>query len=278
MIYIGAHLSVAKGWEAMGKTALSLGADTFAFFLRSPRGGNAKPVVPEDAAALRAILEENHFGPLVAHAPYTMNLCATKEYVKEYAEEVFRGDLQNLEDYLPGQYMNFHPGSHVGKGAEAAIPIIADALNRLMEPGQATTVLLEVMAGKGSEVGRTFEEIRAILDLVDSKLQDRMGVCLDTCHIWEGGYDLSDPDAVLDEFDRVIGLERLKAVHLNDSKNPIGAHKDRHEKLGQGCIGTAILKSVATHPKLQGLPFVLETPNELPGYREEISTIRSWFE
>lgn len=278
MIHIGAHVSVDKGWEAMGKTALSLNADTFAFFLRSPRGGAAKPVVPEDAAALRTILEEHQFGTLVAHAPYTMNLCATKAYVKEHAEEVFLGDLQNLEDYLPGQYMNFHPGSHVGQGSEVAIPIIADALNRLMEPGQSTTILLETMAGKGSEVGATFEELRSILDLVDPKLQDHMGVCLDTCHVWDGGYDLSDLDAVLEEFDRIIGLSRLKAIHLNDSKNPCGAHKDRHEKLGQGYIGMEVLKSVATHPKLQGLPFILETPNELPGYREEIATIRNWFE
>ena len=223
MIHIGAHVSVAKGWEAMGKTTLELGGDTFAFFLRSPRGGAAKPVVPEDAAALRAIIEEHGFGTIVAHAPYTMNLCAVKEYVVEHAEDVFRGDLQNLEDYLPGQYMNFHPGSHVGQGAEVAIPRIADALNRLMDPGQTTTILLETMAGKGSEVGRTFEELRDILDLVKPDLQDRMGVCLDTCHVWDAGYDLSDLDAVLDEFDKVLGLHRLKAIHLNDSKNPCGA-------------------------------------------------------
>ena len=254
MIHIGAHVSVAKGWEAMGK----------------------KPVVPEDAAALRAIIEEHGFGTIVAHAPYTMNLCAVKEYVVEHAEDVFRGDLQNLEDYLPGQYMNFHPGSHVGQGAEVAIPRIADALNRLMDPGQTTTILLETMAGKGSEVGRTFEELRDILDLVKPDLQDRMGVCLDTCHVWDAGYDLSDLDAVLDEFDKVLGLHRLKAIHLNDSKNPCGAHKDRHEKLGQGFIGEERLKAVVTHPKLQGLPFILETPNELPGYRKEIETIKRW--
>lgn len=276
MIHIGAHVSVAKGWEAMGRTTLALGGDTFAFFLRSPRGGAAKLVVPEDAAALRATLREHSFGTIVAHAPYTMNLCAVKEYVVEHAEEVFRGDLKNLEDHLPGNYMNFHPGSHVGQGADVAIPRIADALNRLMEPGQSTTILLETMAGKGSEVGRTFEELRAILDLVRPDLQDRMGVCLDTCHVWDGGYDLSNLEGVLDDFDRIIGLERLKAIHLNDSKNPCGAHKDRHEKLGKGCIGEANLRSVVTHPKLQGLPFILETPNELPGYKAEIETVRSW--
>ncbi len=276
MIYIGAHVSVAKGWEAMGKTTLDLGGDTFAFFLRSPRGGAAKQVVPEDAAALRSITRENGFGPIVAHAPYTMNLCAVKEYVVEHAEEVFREDLQNLEDYLPGQYMNFHPGSHVGRGADVAIPIIADAMNRLIEPGQSTTILLETMAGKGSEVGRTFEELRAILDAVRPKTSDCMGVCLDTCHVWDGGYDLNDLDGVLAEFDRVIGLDRLKAIHLNDSKNPCGAHKDRHEKLGQGHIGSDNLRAVVTHPKLQGLPFILETPNELPGYKTEIETIRTW--
>ena len=278
MIHIGAHVSVAKGWEAMGQTALALGGDTFAFFLRSPRGGAAKEVVPEDAAALRAILAEHGFGTIVAHSPYTMNLCAVKEYVVEHAEDVFRGDLQNLEDYLPGQYLNFHPGSHVGQGAEAAIPRIADALNRLMEPGQTTTILLETMAGKGSEVGRSFEELRAILDLVRPDLQDRLGICLDTCHVWDAGYDLSDPDRVLDEFDRVLGLERLKAIHLNDSKNPCGAAKDRHEKLGQGCIGPDRLRSVVIHPKLQGRPFVLETPNDLSGYKAEIATVKSWFQ
>ena len=276
MINIGCHLSVAKGWENMGKTALSIGADTFAFFPRSPRGGDAKKVDPEDAAALRKILAENHFGKIVVHAPYTMNLCGAKEYVKERAEEIFVEDLATLEEYLPGHYLNFHPGSHVGQGADVAIPIIADALNRILKPDQTYTILLETMAGKGSEIGRNFEELRAILDLVNPDLQDHMGVCLDTCHIWDGGYDLTDFDAVLDEFNNIVGLDRLKAIHLNDSKNDCGAHKDRHETLGNGFIGEERLKSVVTNPRVQGLPFILETPNELPGYKAEIETIRSW--
>ena len=233
------------------------------------------PVVPEDAAALRAIIEEHGFGTIVAHAPYTMNLCAVKEYVVEHAEDVFRGDLQNLEDYLPGQYMNFHPGSHVGQGAEVAIPRIADALNRLMDPGQTTTILLETMAGKGSEVGRTFEELRDILDLVKPDLQDRMGVCLDTCHVWDAGYDIvGDLDGVVAEFDRTIGLDRLKAVHINDSMNVRSSHKDRHEKIGKGKIGLDAFGRILRHEAFGNLPFYLETPCDLQGYKEEIAMLK----
>ena len=276
-MHIGCHLSVAGGYRQLCADALAIGADTFQFFTRNPRGGSGRVPSDDELAELGAFLRERKFAPAVAHAPYTLNPCAAAENTLRFAREVMRSDLELLDRFpVERVYYNFHPGSHVGQGAEAAIPRIADALNRLMDPGQTTTILLETMAGKGSEVGRTFEELRAILDLVKPDLQDRMGVCLDTCHVWDGGYDLSDPDAVLDEFDRVLGLHRLKAIHLNDSKNPCGAHKDRHEKLGQGYIGEERLKAVVTHPKLQGLSFILETPNELPGYKAEIETIKNW--
>lgn len=275
-MYIGNHLSTSKGYAAMGKAAVKLGANTFAFFTRNPRGGSAKEIVPSDVEKMLALIEENHFGKLVAHAPYTMNLCAAKEDVRNFSREMIADDLKRME-YIPGNYYNFHPGSHVGQGAEAGIEMIADALNEVLTEEQTTMVLLETMAGKGSEVGRTFEELRAILDRV--KLSEKMGVCLDTCHVWDGGYDIVNHlDEVLDEFDRVIGLERLCAVHFNDSLNVCGAHKDRHAKIGEGCIGLEAMRRVATHPLLAGKPFILETPNDDAGYAREIALVREWTE
>lgn len=274
MIYIGNHLSASKGFYAMGKMALKLGGDTFAFFTRNPRGGKAKGLDEEDIRKLQALMEEHHFGKLVAHAPYTLNLCSAKEDVRTFARETIADDLRRME-YLPGNYYNFHPGSHVGQGADQGIAMIAEVLNETLRPDQKTTVLLETMAGKGSEVGRTFEELRQILDRVECA--DRMGVCLDTCHVWDGGYDIvGDLDGVLRQFDEIIGLDRLLAVHLNDSKNDRGAAKDRHEKLGQGHIGPDALRAVVTHPLLQDRPFILETPNDDAGYAAEIAQVRSW--
>ena len=274
MIYIGNHLSASKGFYAMGKMALKLGGDTFAFFTRNPRGGKAKELDEEDIRKLRVLMEEHHFGKLVAHAPYTLNLCAAREDVRAFARETIADDLRRME-YLPGNYYNFHPGSHVGQGAERGIAMIAEVLNETLWSDQKTTVLLETMAGKGSEVGRTFEELRQILDKVDCA--DKVGVCLDTCHVWDGGYDIvGDLDGVLRQFDEIIGLERLLAVHLNDSKNDCGAAKDRHEKLGQGHIGPDALRALVTHPLLQNRPFILETPNDDAGYAAEIAQVRSW--
>ena len=271
-MYIGSHISASKGFEAMGKQALKLGANTFAFFTRNPRGGKAKEIDPADVDKLLALMEEHHFGKLVAHAPYTMNLCAAKENVRNFSMEMFQDDLKRM-DYLPGNYYNFHPGSHVGQGAEQGIEMIAEALNGALCEEQTTTVLLETMAGKGSEVGRSFEELRRIIDLVD--LDDKLGVCLDTCHIWDGGYDVVDHlDDVLNEFDQVIGLDRLKAIHLNDSMNPLGAHKDRHEKIGQGHLGLEAITRIINHPALKELPFILETPNDDEGYTNEIAMLR----
>lgn len=271
-MYIGSHISASKGFEAMGKQALKLGANTFAFFTRNPRGGKAKEIDPADVDKLLALMEEHHFGKLVAHAPYTMNLCAAKENVRSFSMEMFQDDLKRM-DYLPGNYYNFHPGSHVGQGAEQGIDMIAEALNTALFEEQTTTVLLETMAGKGSEVGRSFEELRQIIDRVD--LDDKLGVCLDTCHIWDGGYDIVDHlDDVLNEFDQVIGLDRLKAIHLNDSMNPLGAHKDRHEKIGQGHLGLEAITRIINHPALRELPFILETPNDDEGYTNEIATLR----
>ena len=270
-MYIGSHISASKGFEAMGKQALKLGANTFAFFTRNPRGGKAKEIDPADVDKLLALMEEHHFGKLVAHAPYTMNLCAAKENVRSFSMEMFQDDLKRM-DYLPGNYYNFHPGSHVGQGAEQGIEMIAEALNGALFEEQTTTVLLETMAGKGSEVGRSFEELRRIIDLVDL---DKLGVCLDTCHIWDGGYDVVDHlDDVLNEFDQVIGLDRLKAIHLNDSMNPLGAHKDRHEKIGQGHLGLEAITRIINHPALKELPFILETPNDDEGYTNEIAMLR----
>lgn len=273
---IGNHLSASKGYAAMGKMALKLDANTFAFFTRNPRGGKAKEIDEKDVENYLAIAEEHNFGKLVAHAPYTMNLCAAKEDVRNFSREMIADDLKRME-YTSGNYYNFHPGSHVGQGAEAGIELIADALNEVLTPEQSTIVLLETMAGKGTEVGRSFEELRAIIDRVS--LQEKVGVCFDTCHVWDGGYDIVNHlDEVLDEFDRVIGLERLYAVHFNDSLNDCNTHKDRHAKIGEGKIGAEALRRVATHPKLSGRPFILETPNDEEGYAKEIALIRSWTE
>mgnify|MGYP000597866833 FL=1 len=273
-MYIGNHLSSAKGYEAMGKQAVRLGGETFAFFTRNPRGGKAKEIKPEDVEKFLEIAKEQHFGKIVAHAPYTMNACAAKEDIRELAYTMFTDDLKRME-YTPGNYYNFHPGSHVGQGAETGITLITELLNQVLYQEQTTTVLLETMAGKGSEVGRNFEELQAIIERVD--LKEKIGVCLDTCHVWDAGYDIVEHlDEVLKEFDRIIGLERLKAIHLNDSMNACGSHKDRHQKIGEGCIGAEGLRAVVTHPLLQGKPFILETPNDDAGYAAEIAQIRSW--
>ena len=273
MLHIGCHLSSTKGFAAMGRTALELGADTFQFFTRNPRGSRAKALDTADAAALSTLLAEKGFAPIVAHAPYILNLCSDKEENRRFAAETMADDLRRLE-HIPGQLYNFHPGSHVGQGTERGVELIAQGLNTILRPDQSTTVLLETMAGKGSEVGGRFEELRSILDRVE--LGEKMGVCLDTCHVHDGGYDIVNAlDGVLEEFDRVIGLERLKAIHLNDSKNLRGAAKDRHECLGRGHIGLEALERIVNHPALRDLPFCLETPNELPGYRAEIELMRS---
>lgn len=272
MQFIGCHLTISKGYLAMGREALSIGGNTAQFFTRNPRGGKARPLDPEDMAALAALMEEHHFGPLVAHAPYTINPCAANEKTLEFAHMTMADDIRRL-DLLPNCYYNFHPGSHVGQGTEAGIEKIAATLNTVMYPEQNTTVLLETMAGKGSEVGGRFEELREIIDRVE--LNGKIGVCLDTCHISDGGYDIiGDLDGVLTEFDKVIGLGRLKALHLNDSMNPPGSHKDRHQKLGQGFLGWEPFHRIMTHSALKDLPKILETPNELPGYAEEIRLLR----
>lgn len=271
---IGNHLSASKGYAAMGKAALALDANTFAFFTRNPRGGKAKEIDEKDVEKFLNFAKEHEFGKIVAHAPYTMNHCAAKEDVRSFSKEMLFDDLRRME-YTPGNYYNFHPGSHVGQGAEKGIALIAEALNEALKPEQTTTVLLETMAGKGTEVGRTFEELREILDRVE--LNDKMGVCLDTCHVWDGGYDIvNDLDGVLNGFDRVIGLDRLKAVHFNDSMNDCGSHKDRHAKIGEGKIGAEAMRRVALHPLLEGRPFILETPNDDEGYRREIQMVREW--
>lgn len=276
MIDIGCHLSVSKGYLAMGKAMEDLGGSTFAFFTRNPRGGAAKAPDPEDVQALNDFCKVHHFGKLVAHAPYTMNLCSDKDRAREFAETCFSEDLKKME-LFPGNYFNFHPGNALKQDRNACIDWIAEVMNRYITPEQSTVVLLETMAGKGTEIGRTFEEIAAILGRIDEDKREKTGVCLDTCHIWDGGYDIqSSLDEVLAEFDRTIGLDRLYAVHLNDSKNPCGAHKDRHEKLGEGEIGRDALCAVVQHPLLQGRPFILETPNEIEGYRKEISLVKSW--
>jgi len=274
MIYIGCHLSISDGYEAMGKTMLDFGGSTFAWFTRNPRGGKTKEALPEDVEALKSLLKSEDFGPLVAHGSYTMNLCAAKVETRANALEMLKLDLDRME-LLPGNLYNFHPGSHTGQGVEIGIRLIADALNQTLRTDMTTTVLLETMAGKGSEVGSSFEELREIIDLVDCK--EKLGVCFDTCHTWDAGYDLVDDlDGVLTSFDRIIGLDRLKAVHFNDSKNEQGSRKDRHEKLGQGCLGMEALKRIALHPTLAGRPFILETPNDDEGYREEIRTVLQW--
>ena len=272
---IGSHISSSKGYEAMGKTAVYMGADTFAFFTRNPRGGKAKEIKPEDVEKYKKIAKEYQFGKIVAHAPYTMNACAAKEDLREFAKNTMRDDLERME-YIPGNYYNFHPGSHVGQGAAVGIEKIAEILNAVLKPEWDTTVLLETMAGNGTEVGRSFEELREIIDRVDCR--EKLGVCLDTCHVWDGGYDIvHDLDGVVQEFDRVIGLGYLKAVHLNDSMNPMGSHKDRHAKIGEGQIGLEALSAVTRHPALRHLPFVLETPNDVDGWAAEIRVLREHF-
>lgn len=274
MLSIGCHLSSSKGFAAMGNTASSIGANTFAFFTRNPRGGAAKAIDPADAQALRAHMEAEGFAKLVAHAPYTLNCCSDKPHARQFARQAMAEDLQRME-FLPNNYYNFHPGSHVKQGAEAGISMIAEVLNDVLAPDQSTVVLLETMAGKGTEVGRTFEELAAIIDRAE--LSGHMGVCLDTCHVHDAGYDIvNDLDGVLEEFDRVLGIGRLRAVHINDSKNPCGAHKDRHEVIGKGYIGLEAFERIVNHPALSALPFILETPNELPGYAEEIELLRGF--
>lgn len=273
MFYIGCHLSASDGFLAMGRTALSIGANTFQFFTRNPRGSKAKAIDPADVAAFLALAAENGFGTLVAHAPYTINPCSKDEHTREFARMTLADDLKRME-HLPGNVYNFHPGSHTGQGIETGIAQIAETLNAILTPDIRTTVLLETMSGKGSEVGSRFEELREIIDRV--ALSDKLGVCLDTCHVSDAGYDIADDlDGVLTEFDRVIGLDRLRAVHVNDSLNPRGSRKDRHARIGEGCLGAEALGRVVRHPALQGLPFVLETPNELPGYAREIALLKA---
>ena len=272
MLTIGCHLSASEGFLAMGKTALSIGANTFQFFTRNPRGSKAKAIDPDDAAAFLALAQANGFGRLVAHAPYTINPCSKTERTREFARMTLADDLKRME-YLPGNYYNFHPGSHTEQGMEVGVSQIAETLNAILTPEQHTTVLLETMSGKGSEVGGRFEELREILDRV--ALNTQMGVCMDTCHISDAGYDIAgDIDGVLTEFDRVIGLERLKAVHINDSMNPLGAHKDRHARIGEGYLGEAAFGRIINHPALRDLPFILETPNDLAGYAREIGRLK----
>lgn len=273
MINIGCHLSTTKGYENMGKEALSIGANTFQFFTRNPRGGKAKAIDIKDIEGLVKIAKENNFAKILAHAPYTLNACSADERTRELAKEMMKDDLNRME-FMPNNLYNFHPGSHVKQGIEVGIDYIVEMLNEVLKEDQSTTVLLETMAGKGSEVGRTFEEIAEIISRVN--LKDKMGVCLDTCHIHDGGYDIvNDLDGVLEEFDRVIGLDRLKAIHLNDSKNPQNSHKDRHEKIGEGYLGIDVIKKIINHPKLKDLPFFLETPNELEGHKKEIELLKS---
>ena len=276
MLRIGCHLSSAKGYLAMGREAKKIEAGTFQFFTRNPRGGNAKEIDPEDVRAFLEFSRQEDIVPLLAHAPYTLNGCSADESIRVFARNTMEDDLRRME-FTPGNLYNFHPGSHVKQGVETGIEYIAGMLNAILKPEQTTTVLLETMAGKGSEVGRSFEELREILDRV--ALSEKMGVCLDTCHVWDGGYDIVNHlDEVLTEFDRVIGLSRLKAIHLNDSQNPLGAHKDRHARIGEGQIGLEALVRVINHPALRRLPFYLETPNDLDGYAREIALLKSRYQ
>ncbi len=275
MLKIGCHLSASRGYLHMGKEIISIGGNTFQFFTRNPRGGSAKPLDEADTAAFRQFAAEHGIEVILAHAPYTLNGCSADPAIRDFAARTMADDLQRMEA-TPGNLYNFHPGSHVGQGTEAGITMIADMLNGLLRPEQTTTVLLETMAGKGSEVGGRFEELREILDRVT--LKEKMGVCLDTCHVHDAGYDIvNHPDEVLAEFDRVIGLDRLRAVHVNDSKNPLGARKDRHEKIGEGFIGTEAILRLMRHPALRELPFNLETPNELDGYEREIRMLKEMY-
>ena len=276
MLNIGCHLSTTKGYENMGKEAIKIGANTFQYFTRNPRGGKAKDINEKDILALRKLMEENKFAKILAHAPYTLNGCSADESTRQFATEMMADDLERLK-YLPTSLYNFHPGSHVKQGVDVGINYIVEMLNKVLKPEHTTIVLLETMAGKGTEVGRTFEEIAEIISRVD--LKEKMGVCLDTCHVYDAGYDIvNDLDGVLEEFDRIIGLDRLHAIHLNDSKNPFNSHKDRHEKIGEGEIGFEAIKKIINHPKLKNIPFFLETPNELDGYAKEIEMLRAAYE
>ena len=276
MFKIGCHLSSSKGFLAMGKAAVAIGANTFQFFTRNPRGGTAKPLNLDDVAAYLAFAKENHLQPILAHAPYTLNPCAADEGLRTFAQETMIDDLRRLA-HIPGSLYNFHPGSNVKQGVETGIQYITDMLNRVITPEQSTMVLLETMAGKGSEIGRTFEELRLIIDKVE--LSHHIGVCLDTCHLYDAGYDIVENlDGVLDEFEKIIGIHRLKAIHLNDSKNPMRSHKDRHEKIGEGYIGLEALVRIINHPLLREIPFYLETPNDDQGYQQEIALLKSHYQ
>lgn len=275
MLNIGCHLSASKGYTHMAKEAISIDGNTFQFFTRNPRGGKAKEVDLKDVEKFLEISKENNFAKILAHAPYTINVCSADESIRKFGRETMKDDLQKLEA-VPGNMYNFHPGSHVGQGVDVGISFIIDALNEILWAEQSTTVLLETMAGKGSEIGRSFEELKQIIDGVN--LKDKLGVCLDTCHVYDAGYDIvNDLDGVLEKFDEVIGLDRLKAIHINDSKNPFESHKDRHEKIGEGSIGTEAFERIINHPKLRDLPFYLETPNEIDGYQNEIALLKSLY-
>lgn len=276
MLTIGCHLSSSKGYLSMGKEAVKINANTFQFFTRNPRGAKAKDIDGEDVRLFLDYAAEHGIERILAHAPYTLNACSADERVREFAWNTMADDLRRME-YTPGNYYNFHPGSHVKQGPEVGVRYISELLNGLLKPEQTTTVLLETMAGKGSEVGREFEELRQIIDQVE--LKSHLGVCLDTCHVWDGGYDIVNHlEDVLGEFDRIVGLDRLKAIHMNDSKNPLGAHKDRHEKIGEGCIGFEAMARIINHPSLKELPFYLETPNEPEGYAHEIHMLREAYQ
>ena len=276
MLNIGCHLSASKGYTHMAKEAISIGGNTFQFFTRNPRGGKAKEVDPKDVESFLNISKENGFAKILAHAPYTINVCSADEGIRKFGKDTMKDDLEKLE-FVPGNMYNFHPGSHVGQGTDEGIRLIIEALNEILWKEQSTTVLLETMAGKGSEVGRSFEELKRIIDGVE--LKEKLGVCLDACHVYDAGYDIvNNLDKVLDEFDKVIGLDRLKAIHINDSKNTFESHKDRHEKIGEGSIGIEAFKRIINHPKLRDLPFYLETPNELDGYEKEIALLKSLYE
>ena len=276
MLMIGCHLSASGGFTKMAQDAVSINADVFQFFTRNPRGGKAKNISSDDVMEFKKIAQQNNFGKILAHAPFTMNACSAEKSKRDFASMVFKDDLERME-HIPGNYYNFHPGSHVGQGSEKGIQLIADMLNNCLYSEQLTTVLLETMAGKGSEIGGRFEELYSIIDKV--KLSDKIGVCLDTCHIFDGGYDIvNNLDGVLDEFDRIIGLDRLKAIHLNDSKNPLGSHKDRHEQIGKGYIGIDAITAIINNPRLKNLPFYLETPQDsLDGYGQEIKLLKSLY-
>ena len=275
MFTIGCHLSASKGYLAMAKQAVSIGANTFQFFTRNPRGGKAKEINEDDVKAFLEYSKEHGINRILAHAPYTLNACSADSGIREFAKNTMADDLKRME-YTPGNYYNFHPGSHVGQGVEVGIDFIAEMLNEILTKEQTTTVLLETMAGKGSEVGRSFEEIKKIIDKVE--LKEKLGVCLDTCHIWDAGYDIvNDFDAVLDEFDNIIGLDKLKAIHLNDSKNDKASHKDRHEKIGEGKIGLEAITKIINNERIKQLPFYLETPNEIDGYKKEIELLKKKF-